>query len=265
MALNFETTEDLIKWLTDENDGRAVFSQLTTGYIKSSEIDGLIKSKESILSEKRKLKSDYDQLKQQFEGVDLEELKGYKEQYEKLLLNGKTIDGSNQNLTELKSMYDSRVKNFENDKKKYLAEIETKNKMIESLNNQVNGSIITKNIEGALKEVNVSSPYLSVLLAANKDRAVIETDDSGNKTVMMSTDEGGRISVKDYFKNWAITEDAKNFIKAPGNGGGGSQGSQMPPGRAKELYEALEKATSEFRTQDAVAITNELAALNQNN
>ncbi len=73
-------------------------------------------------------------------------------------------------------------------------------------------------IDNAMDEIKVAPGFKSAVRALHKSKISI-IDQDGKPTAMV-----GDKSVTDYFKNWAETDEGKNFVGDNGAGGGGAGG-----------------------------------------
>lgn len=108
-------------------------------------------------------------------------------------------------------------------------------------------AIIQKHIrdEGLLKgltESGVKKELLAGALALHQGK--IEVDEEKGEAFAMVN--GARVALPDYLKTWAASDEGKNYITAPVNGGGGAQGagSVVPGGKVqtRTAFDALDAA-----------------------
>ena len=75
----------------------------------------------------------------------------------------------------------------------------------------------------ALDELEFKQKSKDVLLSYFSSRASVRNDD-GNYNVVITGDDNLQSPAYDHIKSWSETEQAKMYLQAPINGGGGAKG-----------------------------------------
>lgn len=192
----------------------------------------LAQHKETILAEKKKLQ---DKLKL-FDGIDPEKYNALKQQLEALELKEVFEAGD---LESVKSALAT----------KHSTELAAKDTEIESLLSDLHDVLVDQGLTNALLENKVKKEYMSAVKALLKDGVQITKQNVDGKQKHTAT--VGDVALADYVKKWAASDDAKIYIAASKDGGGGSGGSDGGSGSSatdvKTRYNELlgkEKLTS---------------------
>lgn len=168
--------------------------ELVKGAIEKH-VSGLNDSKNAILTEKKKLQ----ERMKLYEDIDPEEYKKIKSEYEQL--STKIAEGEN-DATKIKNALTS----------KYEKELEEYKKQVNEYKTKYQQKIIDETLTAELEKVGVTNPaYKKSVKALLKNEIDIKDD-----TVLL-----GEKTVDQYIKEWSETEEAKAFITAKENAGGG--------------------------------------------
>lgn len=100
--------------------------------------------------------------------------------------------------------------------------------------------LVESGLTSALVEANVAPQFMEAAKAM-LGKAVTVKVDGDNRTPVV-----GDKSLGDYVKEWAASEAGKHFVTAPGNGGGGANGSPQGGGGTKKLADMTEKERLEM-------------------
>jgi hypothetical protein len=261
MAFSFNTPEEMVTFLKTDDEGKKVLEQVTSGYIKPEHIDGLVKSKESILAEKKKLKTDYDELvnkvqnyEEKFDKMESDYDIKLREELEKQtsqsdVNNSDTIKQVN----DLKTLLTTKERQWDREKEKISKSSESLSAELEALNKEYNTVLIENSLNRHFDEMNVKEEHRRLLKDAYRGRAVIELDADSKRDVLIIDGEG-RLTASDYFSNWAESKEAKYYLKAPQNNGGGTSGG-VNAYKGRDLAAEYNKAVAEGRNADAIALT----------
>lgn len=93
----------------------------------------------------------------------------------------------------------------------------------DTLKAQLQSLVTDSALTGAIAEIKVSGPFTKAVKAMFRDRVkVIEGDDG--QPVAVIEGEYGEQPVDKYLKEWAQTDEGREFVQAPGSSGGGARG-----------------------------------------
>lgn len=197
-------------------EGNALINQYVTetGFKKPEEITGLVNKNRELLKSLSETKVKSESLKK----VD-QILRGYAienpDDLESILTAFQQSKGDTDKSKEQLSKYERELKREQAEKLELSSKYENmRNKRIQSERN----SQILK----SLKEANVSNEAFDFLLPYFEKLTEVQEGDDGEITIYAKDDKGLSPAISDYIKDWAKTDKAKSFIKAPTHSGGGS-------------------------------------------
>jgi hypothetical protein len=233
MAFSFNTPEEMIEFLKNSDEGKKVFDSATEGFIKPDQIQGLVKNRDDALKEKKDLKTKYDEnvkkleeFEEKFNKIEADyDIKLREELEKKANAQSENADNSDtiKQLNDFKALHSSKEKQWDREKNKLLSSIEEKEKNLEGLISKYNNTLITNSLNANFDEIGVAEEHRRLLKDAYRSRATIEVDEEGERSVMIIAEEG-RLPIQEYFTSWAESKEAKYYIKAPINNGGGTTG-----------------------------------------
>lgn len=224
--------EEILKWLkTDE--GKEAIGKIAsaTGMKTEDEFNRVVSKKDEILDEKKKLQIKY----KKFEGanIDVDKYTKAVDALEELEEAGFLDEDGNVNHKAFKEggnseEYDIKIKRLEKQYARELAEANKKSTSLEERNNglinKITTGLIKDQLMGALETVNVSSKHKDMVYGSFLHRASVEQEGDDEFNVVIKDDDGTPLSVGEFFKSWAGSEQAKLYIQAPETTGGGSGG-----------------------------------------
>jgi hypothetical protein len=206
-------TEAEFQEFAESEEGKALINGYVSkaGYKSAEEIAGLERKKDELLGKVSKSQKDKAALTELFDKygiVDTEDLGG------KLA----TLAGSESKLSD----FDKLQREIEIIKKsaKEAQDKADREKALRASSEK------KAQIVQALKGAHVNDDSIDVLLSYFSEKAKVEEDGTGKINLIVDSDDGSS-PFSSFVEEWSKTEQAKQFIKAPGNSGAGSGG----PGR----------------------------------
>jgi len=179
------------------------------------ETAGLVENKTKILNEKKRLQESHEGLQNELSSIK----SMYNELLEEKKRNNLKDSGSSEEFVELQMKFD----NATNDLKSLQAKLEEANAEKDTIIGKHQKTLLDSAILKGLDSVKVKSESKDVLLSYFTSRASVRNDD-GEYNVVMTGDDGIQKAPNDFIKSWSETEQAKMYIQAPINGGGGAKG-----------------------------------------
>jgi archaellum component FlaC len=157
--------------------------------------EGLVKNKESLLEEKKALQKRM----KIYEGIDPEKVKELQEEYDRLSTEVAAKQNDAETIKEsLTKKYESQLEEYKNN----YSEIQKK----------YQDKIVNETLTSQLEAAGVDNPvYKKAALAMIKPNTKFE-----NETVLV-----GDKTAEDFIKEWTESDEAKAFITARNNTGGG--------------------------------------------
>lgn len=141
-----------------------------------------------------------------FDGLDVDELKGFKTKYDDLIEKQKAGETDTE-----------RALRIANEKHK--TEMEGITSSVEKLMNQNKALLVDGTLKSALIKANIKPELMDA--ATQLIKSSVSVLDEGGKDVAKIGDQ----TIPEYVGDWANTPVGKNFILAPNNSGGGAGGS----------------------------------------
>lgn len=194
--------------------------------LHSTDMATLKENKETILNEKRAIKTELDTLKQSTAGLGgktLEDFKKLEDNIKKLTDN----PGDEEKLKQLQDTYKIRIDTVENDWKAKITfkeqELQEKDKRIEALESQQNREQTLRELRDSLDKVGVKSEFYSVVVQALSTYCYVK--DVDGKKVVKYKNNGPEFDILEGITYWAKSPDGKPYIGAPVNTGAGATGS----------------------------------------
>ena len=195
------TKEEFQKFLEDP-ENKETFDAVveSLGYEKPDGIEGLKKNNQAILSEKKKIQAERDELKKKLDEVDMDE-------YIRL----KKSSGTNGQQSEL----DAKIA-------KLSREIESERESKRSVTEKYHSRLIESELSNLL-ESNEYKTHKNALKQILRSRATVEESD-GKDIFTIKDDDGISYTGSDYFKSvFPKTELGTQYKDQPINVGGGSR------------------------------------------
>lgn len=208
-----------LKEFLGTDEGKAAFTE--AGYRDSESIAGLENKKNELLGKVKRNQEDKQKIIDVYKKYDIIDEKDLAEKLG-------TISKSKANETELeKAMRRIEIIEKTANEANERASLEKSRRAT----SEKKAQIIT-----ALKEAHVNDVSLEVLESFFSGITEVEEDESGKISVIVQSDDG-QSPLKSYIKDWSKTEQAKSFIRAPGNSGGGASGSSTGSEQSDNLEE----------------------------
>ena len=249
-----EFIESLQSSLGEEADVSAIETELQR-YVEN-QMTGLNKKKEELLSEKKSLKAEYDDLSAKFDFFRQNEVT--QESYEQLLSDletyKNTADEGTREISEIKQeRYEAgktskekelvpRIERLEKDKVFLEEKLEEKKK-------QFNHFIVENKLRETLNQMNIHYDQIWFKgLISSVDYEIDES--SGDISISVPTQtEAGDIPLNDWAKFFPTTDLGKKMVKAPANTGGGAIGGTGTTKKSKaETPEQMYARLFNFKT-----------------
>lgn len=269
---SFETKEDLIKFLRENQEGVSVFNEMIAGvYTKSSDIDSLIKNKNTILSEKKELQQKYKEKEIAFNELEerFNDISEKLANYEKMGYSGKEGSDIDKELAELKNYRiksDSDIKILNKEKEKITAALTEQLNNYKQLEANYNNLLIDNALNKHFDEVHVSEEHRELLHAAFRGRASIEVSETTGERDIFMYESDGVLPISDFFKAWSISEKNKIYMKAPhtAGGGAGSGNKNFNGQNINDLMKLYNEYQQSGNTKKAIEISQTIHALKNN-
>jgi hypothetical protein len=172
-----------------------------TDYIPKSEVEGLLRKRDNLLAELRKVKDERNLLS--------ESLNKYKNKpitdniYNSDQISQKRID------TELKTLREEK---------------ESLSKLLEDYKTKEINNIKERAISDSLTELNIKPQFNSILKEFFNNKLKVVNQD--NKIEVLYESEDEVLNYKDFFKKWSTDKNNLEFISAPANKGASSKVSK---------------------------------------
>lgn len=207
-------------------------AQLETALTKvdalhATDVATLKENKETILNEKRALKTDLETLKAAtagLEGKTIEDFKKLEENIKKLTAN----PGDEEKLKQIEEANRIRLESLENDYKLKIQfkenELQEKEKTISALEQAQNREMTLRELRDSLDKVGVKDVFKTTALQALQNFCYVK-DVDGKKVVKYKNNGSPEFDILEGITYWAKSEEGKPFIGAPINMGAGSGGS----------------------------------------
>jgi len=178
----------------------------------------LISKNKELIGEKRALQTKVKELESKSTEFDTDEFARLKQFEEETLAKG----DNKINIEDIKSKVELKWKN----------QLATKDAELEVLKNQLKG--VNTSLEDMLVEQELEKQFAtgkkvmdvhrSMLKVYFKSKVKVEVD--GDDRVVYIKDNGQEMPIADYFEFWKGTADAKTYLEADVNAGGGASGSK---------------------------------------
>lgn len=105
----------------------------------------------------------------------------------------------------------------------------------DNMQTQLHGMVRGIALSDGVAEIKVADPFKKAVKAMFRDKVKIVEGEDGQPMAVIDGDYGEQPVVK-YLKEWALTDEGKEFIQAPGNNGGGARGSGGASGKIKNPW-----------------------------
>jgi len=210
-----------LKELLKEVEGvdiNAIETELKSLVGTEDEKQKLIAKNKELIGEKRSLQEKVKNLEEQVNGFDTEELERLKQFEADTLAKG----DNKVNIEDIKSKVELKWKNQLSAKEK---ELEDAKNHLTAVNSKLEDMLVDQELEKQFttgkKVIDAHRPMLKVFF---KSKVKVETD--GDDRVVYIRDNGQELPIADYFEFWKGTADAKTYLEADVNTGGGASGSK---------------------------------------
>jgi len=220
--------EELKAALQDEANAEAFKAIITElGYEGPEDVKGLKVVNQNLKAEKMKVKSELDEAKKRLDEIDVDDYIAYKSQK----------DDAGGDAGKLQREFAKLQKDY--------SEVLQKSEQLESeYNNTLRDNVLSEALEGAGFKT-----HKTILKQALQAKAKVVQED-GKRLLLIDDGDGPGLPAKDYIKNFAESEQGRQYLDKPANAGTGvrSTGSN---GSAKTMslkeFKALQpKDRSEF-------------------
>jgi chaperonin cofactor prefoldin len=231
------TIEEIRDFLKDEkNAGEFKLLVKDLGFETPEDIQSLRKNKDELLQEKRQLKKDFEEMKKVLDEIDIDE---YNE-----LKNKKSSSSGNDEVAKLQREF-----------KKLSEQFATTLKDKEQIENEYNSNLKEINILSALDEIGFDPKHKELLKSAFLGKAKVETD-NGKRSVIIESADGLGLPAKDYFKNFASTDQGKAYLFEPENKGANSRSFSQNSAKAitRKMFDSLNPIEKNQIIKDGVSI-----------
>lgn len=199
--------------------------------IYAESVAGLKATNDKLKNEKMTVKGKLESLETQLaslEGKPLADVLKEKAQLEKDIEELRANPGDATKLKQLEEVYKARIQAAESDrdarlkiKEDELADERTKN---QALNAEINKTQCKTELSAQLDAVGVKPEFKQVVLGFLSQKVTVDVVE-GIRKVKYVNDAGVSFDLKEGIEYWAKQPDAKPFIGAPNNTGGGATGS----------------------------------------
>lgn len=193
----------------------------------NEETEGLVRTKDKL----REQVKDLDKRLKAFKDVDLEEIAQLRAELEDLRNSGDQGDGEGRkiNAEERKAIEERATKKLQ----EQLSSVETR---LSEVTSRYHATLSERELRDAIAKVGVKSEAQDIIYRAFRNEAKVE-DVDGELVVQIKSKDGLNLSPAEFLADWAKTDSAKEFIKAPDHSGGGARGGGGP-GKGKTLTRA---------------------------
>jgi len=178
----------------------------------------LIAKNKDLIAEKRALQEKVKTLETSVKDFDVNELNRLKQFEEDAIANG----DSKVNIEDIKSKVELKWRNQLTAKD---TELETYRTKLSDVNKELEDLLVEQELEKQFvtgkKVIDTYRPMLKVFF---KSKVKVEQD--GDDRVVYIKDNGQELPIVDYFEFWKGTPDAKTYLEADVNTGGGASGSK---------------------------------------
>lgn len=264
--------EELDKLLENEDVKAAIAAQ----YVLKTDFDKVLSKKDQILAEKKK-----EQEKTQHAEAELKKHGDFYTQIGQLGFNPDEIVGNllnslkaqatnpegeqvatptdtktdanklmNDRLAIQKQTYESRI---DTAKKSYEDKIKTLEDSGISLVRGWDSEKVENTLSSELDRIGVLPKHKKVLKQAFKGRSEVAENEDGVRGVMVSNEDGMRVSASEFFDSFANSDEGKVYISAPATTGGGALGSRGTK-NAVDYDAEIQKANMAGDTGRAIAL-----------
>ena len=235
----------LVQGNLKEDVAEDVITKLDTGLteVVNDQIQGVIKSKEKILGEKKTLQAQFEEMNNKYKYFVENEIDPakYQDLAQKLEL-AQTASSTPEEIKELQQKF------YEQGQKTKEQELNPKLEALQSQIDQITGQFQAKDqkyrdtlkqnaLNGALNKLGIQADnfWLSGFYAS-ADAEYIETEDRIDIQMPNPIDPNSpKIPLSDWVKMFPGTDEGKRLIPAPRNGGAGASGSNGTPGKTQSL------------------------------
>jgi hypothetical protein len=178
----------------------------------------LIAKNKDLIAEKRTLQEKVKSLEEQVGKFDVEEFKRLQKFEEDTIASGDT----KVNIEDIKSKVELKWKNQLGVKDQ---ELEALKAQLNSVNGELENLLVDQELDkqfvSGKRVIEAHRPMLKVFF---KSKVKVEKD--GDDRVVYIKDNGQELPIADYFEFWKGTADAKTYLEADVNTGGGASGSK---------------------------------------
>ncbi len=257
--------EELEKLLESEE----MQAMLNEKYVSKIEVEKLEGKKNQLLSEKKKVqaqaKSLEDALSKYTSVTDKIGEMGYdaEEKLAEWLVSletnqpnlegkpkGENVKNIEDRLVVQQRTYDARMASLKEENTRKIKELE------DTLRDTVRGWDAEK-VENALNQeldhIDVLPTHKRVLKAAHKNLAVVAENEDGVRSVQMTTEDGLRVSAREFYESFAQSDEGKAYIAAPTTSGGGAIGGKGTK-QVIDFGAERNKALQDGNTQRSVSL-----------
>lgn len=195
-----------------ENDTPDIQAQIDAAVKKATE--GLSAKNAELLGEVKKERTARREVEAKLDGVDLEAVKKFISGAEQAELEQKKKDGKwDEILSARDEAHAAKLSAIESS----LTERATRAEEF------AKGVLIDGQLAQALAQANIAPHYAKAATALVKGQIQVRSDDDSYLVPFVDVD-GSEMSVTDFVRVWAESEEGKYFVQAPTNGGGGMNG-----------------------------------------
>lgn len=221
--------EKLGSTVTDEK----VYATLKSDIEKlhAEDVAGLKTNNDKLLNEKKEYKGKLETLEEQLKGLgdkSIEAVLTEKAQLEKDIEELRANPGDAVKLKQLEDVYKTRLTETEKDREAKLKikadELADAVATNTALNLEINGTQCLTELQAHLDAIGVQLKYKKVVSGFLLPKLSVELVE-GIRKVKYKNDAGISFDIKEGIEYWAKQDDAKPFIGAPINAGGGASGS----------------------------------------
>jgi regulator of replication initiation timing len=234
------TIDELKEFMKDEKNAEA-FKELAkaVGYETPEDINGLLKKNQELILKHKKLREENETIKKTLDEIDMDE---YLELKKKVESSGKASD----ELTKL-----------QRDLKKISDDLEKERKARSESEGFLNRTLTENALIEALDSNGFDSKHKDLLKSAFLGKARIEMEEN-NRSVVLENGDGLGLPAKEFFKQFAQSENGKVYLRQPDNKGTGASGFSGTGGAKimkRDQYEKLDPLEKSALIKDGYKLT----------